>query len=120
VSGQFFAAVRRASVRVCNRRVTGASGQAPRGAEPDVEPIGRAARPVTCDRTCPVTCDRTCPVVVGALWTPTGRRVQRVRSNAEARPVTATVTSDAHCFHLSCSDRTRLVSTFCTASSGNG
>jgi hypothetical protein len=35
--------------------------------------------------------------------------VQRVRSNAEARPVTATATSDTHCSHLSCSDWTRPV-----------
>jgi hypothetical protein len=57
----------------------------------------------------PVTCDRTCPVAVGAYWTPTGRQVQRIRSNARVRPVTATVTSDAHCSRLSCSDRTRPV-----------
>jgi hypothetical protein len=56
-----------------------------------------------------VTCNRTCSVTVGALWTPTGRRVQRVWSNAGARPVTAMATSDAHCSRLSCSDRTRLV-----------
>jgi hypothetical protein len=53
---------------------TGASGRAPRGAERGEELIGRAARPVTCDRTP--------PVMVEALWTPTGRRVQRVRSLA--------------------------------------
>jgi hypothetical protein len=33
---------------------TDASGQAPRGAELVAEPTGRAARPVTCDRTHPV------------------------------------------------------------------
>jgi hypothetical protein len=70
-------------------------------AELVVEPTGLAARPVTCDRTR--------PVAVGAYWTPTGRQVQRVRSNARARLVTATVTSDAHCSRLSCSDRTRPV-----------
>jgi hypothetical protein len=62
----------------------------------------------------------TRPVTVGAYWTLTGRQVQRVRSNARARPVMARVTSDSHCSRLSCSDRTRPVSTFCTASSGNG
>jgi hypothetical protein len=80
---------------------TGASGQAPRGAVLDVEPIGCA--------TCPVTCDRTRPVTVGALWTLTGRRVQRVRSNAGARPVTTMDPSDVHCFLLSYSDWTHLV-----------
>jgi hypothetical protein len=65
----------------------------------DVEPIGRVARLVTCDRT------RS--VMVGALWTLTGHRGQRV--NTEARPVTATATSDVHYSRLSCSDRTRLV-----------
>jgi hypothetical protein len=80
---------------------TGASGQAPRGAVFDVETIGRVARPVTCDRTRPVT--------VGDLWTLTGRRVQRVRSNTEVRPVMATATSEAHCSRLSCSDQTHIV-----------
>jgi hypothetical protein len=59
----------------------GAFGRAPRGAECGEELIGRAARPITCDRTR--------PVAVGALWTPTGRRVQRVRSLRGARPVGA-------------------------------
>jgi hypothetical protein len=82
-------------------RGTSASGRTPFGTVLDVELIGHVARPVTCDRTR--------PVAVGALWTPTGRRVQRVRSNAEARPVTTTAPSDAHCCCLSCSDRTHLV-----------
>jgi hypothetical protein len=72
---------------------TGAFGQASRGAERSVVLIGRAAR----------------PVVVEAYWTPTGRQVQRVRSNARARPVTTTVTSDVHYLRLSCSDRMRPV-----------
>jgi hypothetical protein len=79
----------------------GASGQASRGAESSEVMIGRAARPVTYDRT------RS--VVLGAYWTPTRRQVGRVRSYARARPVIATVTSDAHCSRLSCSDRTRPV-----------
>jgi hypothetical protein len=73
---------------------TGASGQVSRGAERSGVLIGRAARPIMCDRTRLVT--------LGAYWTPTGRQVQRVRSNARARPVTATVTSDAHYSRLSC------------------
>jgi hypothetical protein len=80
---------------------TGASGQASRRVESSGVLIGRAARPVTCDRT------RS--IAVGAYWTPTRRQVQRVRSIARARPVTATVTSDAHCSRLSCSDRTRPI-----------
>jgi hypothetical protein len=80
---------------------TSVSDRTPFGTVLDVELIRRVARPVTCDRTRPVT--------VGALWTPTGRRVQHVRSNAEARPVTATTPSDAHCCFLSCSDRTHPV-----------
>jgi hypothetical protein len=64
----------------------------------DVELIGHVAHPVTCDRTR--------PVMVGALWTLTECRVQRVRSNAEARPVMAMAPSDAHCCCLSYSDRT--------------
>jgi hypothetical protein len=73
------------------------------------------ARLVTFDRTHPVTSgplldsDRTRPVAVGAYWTPTGRQVQRVRSDTGARPIRATATSDAHCSRLSCSDRTRPV-----------
>jgi hypothetical protein len=55
---------------------------------------------------CPVTCDRTCPIARGALWTPIGRWVQRVRSNGVARPITATALSDVHCCCLSYSDRT--------------
>jgi hypothetical protein len=58
---------------------TGASGQASRGAESSEVVIGRAARPVTCDRTR--------PVVMGAYWTLTGRQVRRVRSYARARLV---------------------------------
>jgi hypothetical protein len=79
----------------------GASGQASRGAERNRVLIGRAARPVMCDRTR--------PVAVGAYWTPIGRQVQRVRSFARARPVIATVISDAHYSRLSYSDRTRPV-----------
>jgi hypothetical protein len=82
-------------------RGTSAFGRTPFGIVLDVELIGHVARPVTCDRTRPVT--------VGALWTPTGRRVQRVRSNAGARPVTATAPSNAQCCCLSCSDQTRPV-----------
>jgi hypothetical protein len=82
-------------------RGTSASGRTPFGTVLVVELIGRVARPVTCDRTR--------PVAVGALWTPTGRRVQRVRSNVVARPVTATAPSDVHCCCLSCSDWTRPV-----------
>jgi hypothetical protein len=67
---------------------TGAFGRAPRGAERGEELIGRAV--------CPVTCDWTRPVAVGALWTPTGRRVQRVRSYGEARPIMATTLSLTH------------------------
>jgi hypothetical protein len=85
--------------------------------------IGRATRPVTRDRTR--------QVVEGAYWTLTGRwhchvrsllrglavlcdrRVRsverRVRSFARARPVTAMVTSDAHCPRLSYSDWTSPV-----------
>jgi hypothetical protein len=76
-------------------RGTSASGRTPFGTVLNVELIGRVARLVTCDRTR--------PVAVGALWTPTGRRVQRVRSNAKARLVTATAPSDVHCCCLSCS-----------------
>jgi hypothetical protein len=78
---------------------TSASGRTPFGTVLDIELIGRVARPVTCDRTRSVT--------VGALWTPTGRRVQRVRSNAEARSVMVTAPSDMYYCCLSCSDRTR-------------
>jgi hypothetical protein len=63
--------------------------------------IGRAARPVTDDRTRPVS--------TGAYWNATGRGHCRVRSIGSARPVTATASSDTHCFLLSCSDRTRPV-----------
>jgi hypothetical protein len=95
VSGQFTCAQKK-SARPARPvpHGTGASGQVSRGAERSGVLIERAARPVTCDRTRPVT--------VGAYWTPIGRQVQRVRSNARARPVTATVTSDAHCSRLSC------------------
>jgi hypothetical protein len=81
-SGQF-TWVQKKGARPARLRVprTGASGRAPRGAERGVELIGRAARPVTCDRTRLIT--------RGALWTPIGRRVQRVQSNGEAGPVTA-------------------------------
>jgi hypothetical protein len=72
---------------------TGASGRSPRGAERGEGLIGRAAR----------------SIAVGALWTPTGRRVQRVRSDGEACLITATATYDAHCSHLSCSDQTHPV-----------
>jgi hypothetical protein len=101
-SGQFFCAQKK-----CARSArpvphgTGASGQASRGVERSGVLIGRAAHPITCDRTR--------PVMVGAYWTLTGRQVQHVRSNARARPVTTTVTSEAHCSRLSCSDRTRPV-----------
>jgi hypothetical protein len=80
---------------------TGASGQVSRGAERSGVMIGRGAHPVMYDRTR--------PVMMGAYWTLTGRHVRRVRSYARARPVIATVTSDAHCSCLSCSDRTRPV-----------
>jgi hypothetical protein len=100
--GQFTWAQRKGAQPVCLvPHRTGASGRAPRGGERGEELIGNVARLVTCDRTRPVT--------VGALYTPTGRRVQRVRSNAGARPVTATTPSDTHCCCLSCSDRTRPV-----------
>jgi hypothetical protein len=94
VSGQFSCAQKK-SARPAHPvpHGTGASGQASRGAERSGVLIGRAAR----------------PVMTGAYWTPTGCQVQRVRSNARACPVTATVTSDAHCSRLSCSDRTRPV-----------
>jgi hypothetical protein len=82
-------------------RGTGASGRTTIGVVLDEELIGRVARPVTCDRTRLVT--------MGALWTLTGRWVQRVRSNDEARLVMATTLSDAHCYCLSYSDRTRPV-----------
>jgi hypothetical protein len=80
------------------RHGTGASGQAPKGAERGEERIGRAARPVTGDRTR--------PIARGALWTPIGHWVQCVRSYGEAGPVTATALSDSHCYCLSCSYRT--------------
>jgi hypothetical protein len=57
----------------------------------------------------PVMCDQTRLIAQGALWTPIGRWVQRVRSSGEARPVMAMALFDAHCYYLSCSDRTRLV-----------
>jgi hypothetical protein len=82
-------------------RGTGASDRTPIGTVLDVELIRRTVRPVTCDRTR--------PVAVGALWIPTARRVQRVRSNGEVHLVTATTLSDIHCYCLSCSDRTRPV-----------
>jgi hypothetical protein len=88
---------------------TGASGRTPIGTVLDVELIGHAA--------CPVTCDRTHPIVLGALRTPIEHRVQSVRSSSEARPVTATSLSNAHCCCLSCSDRTRLVTL--TSASGH-
>jgi hypothetical protein len=46
---------------------------------------------------------------VDPYWTLTGRRVQRVRSNDVVSSVTTTSLSDAHCYCLSCSDRTRPV-----------
>jgi hypothetical protein len=49
---------------------TRASGQASRRAESSEVLIGRAARPVACDRTR--------PVAVGAYWTPIECQVQRV------------------------------------------
>jgi hypothetical protein len=76
------------------------------------------------DRTpgaaCPVTCDKTRLIAWGALWTLIGHRVQRIRSNGEAGPITATALSDTHCCCLSYSDRTRLVIMFFTALSCNG
>jgi hypothetical protein len=57
----------------------------------------------------PITSDRTRPIARGALWTPIGRRVLRVRSIGEARPVTTTALSDSHCYCLSYSDWTRPV-----------
>jgi hypothetical protein len=94
-------------------RGTSASGRTPFGTVLNVELIGRVARLVTCDRMR--------PVAVGALWTPTGRRVQRVRSNAEARPVTTMAPSDTHCCCLSYSALTGASGHHVfTASSGNG
>jgi hypothetical protein len=66
-----------------------------------VELIGRVARPVTCDWMRPITRE--------ALWTPIGRREQRVRSNGEASSVTATALTDSHYYYLSYSDRMRPV-----------
>jgi hypothetical protein len=86
---------------------TGASGRAPRGAERGVELIRHAARPVTCDSTR--------PIARGALWTLIERRVQRVRSNGEASSVTATALTDSHCYYLSYSDRTCLVTLTCAS-----
>jgi hypothetical protein len=98
-SSQFTWAQRKGTRPACPRVPgTGASGRVPRGAERGVELIGRAAYPVTCDRTC--------PIAWGALWTPIGCRVQRVRSYGEAGPVTAMTLSDSRCYYLSCSDRT--------------
>jgi hypothetical protein len=80
---------------------SGASGHAP---------YGQCVSQCRSDAVaCPIKCDRTRPIARGALWTPIGRRVQRVRSNGVAHPVTATTLSDAHCCYLSCSDRTRPV-----------
>jgi hypothetical protein len=80
---------------------TGAFDQASRGAESSKVMIGRATRPVMYDQT------RL--VVMGAYWALTGCQVRHVRSYARARPVIATVTFNAHCSRLSCSDRTRPV-----------
>jgi hypothetical protein len=67
-SGQFtYAQKKRARPARPVPHGTGASGQASRGAESNGVLIGRAARPVMCDRTRPVT--------VGAYWTPIGRQV---------------------------------------------
>jgi hypothetical protein len=117
VSGQFTCAQKQ-SARPARSVLhgTSVSDQASRGAESSEVVIGREARPVTYDRTR--------PVVKGAYWTQTGRWHYRVRSFARARPVVAsrargtersarpviaTVTSDARCSRLSCSDRTRPV-----------
>jgi hypothetical protein len=80
---------------------TGASGNAPSGQ--------RVSQCRSYAVACPVTCDRTCPIARGALWTLIERRVQRVRSNGVARPVSAMALSDAHCCCLSCSDQMRPV-----------
>jgi hypothetical protein len=81
VSGQFSCAQKKSARSACPvPHGTGVSGQASRGAERNGVLIGRAAR----------------PIAVGAYWTPTECQVQRIRSNARARPVIATVTSDAH------------------------
>jgi hypothetical protein len=72
-SGQFSCAQKK-SVRPARLvpHGTGVSGQASRGAERSGVMIGRAARPVTYDRT------RL--VMLGAYWTPTGHQEQRVWS----------------------------------------
>jgi hypothetical protein len=87
-SGQFFCAQKK-----CARparpvpHVTGGFDHASRGAERSGVLIGRAARPVTCDRTR--------PVVEGAYWTLTGRWHCRVRSLPGACPVVASRARDA-------------------------
>jgi hypothetical protein len=73
---------------------TGASGRAPISVAHGIKLIGRAARPVTRDRTR--------PVVEGAYWTPTGRWHCRVWSLSGARPVDA---SQARCYALGASGR---------------
>jgi hypothetical protein len=81
-SGQFTCAQKQSERPACPvLHGTGASGQASRGAESAGVMIGRAARPVTYDRTR--------PVVEGAYWTLTGRWHCRVQSFARARPVIA-------------------------------
>jgi hypothetical protein len=82
-------------------RGSGASGHAPSGQRVSLCRSDTVA--------CPVTCNWTHPIARGALWTPIRRRVQRVRLNGVARPVTATALSNVHCCYLSCSDRTHPV-----------
>jgi hypothetical protein len=75
-------------------RGTGASGHAPSGQHVSQCRSDMVARPVMCDRTRLITW--------GALWTPIGCWVPRVRSKGVARPVMATTLSDAHYCCLSC------------------
>jgi hypothetical protein len=77
MTGRIWSAVRRAGVKVCNRRVRS-------GAQKELwfaRTIERGTRPVTRDRTR--------PIVEGAYWTLTGRGHCRVRSLTGARPVVA-------------------------------
>jgi hypothetical protein len=96
-SGQFTWAQRKGARRTRDQRVRWSSG-------PEC-PVSNATRSDTRHVRSRVT---RLVRSVGAYWTPTGCQVQRVLSNARARPVTA-VTSDAHCLRLSCCDRTRPV-----------
>jgi hypothetical protein len=109
-SGQFTWAQRKGARRTCDRRVRWSLG-------PE-RPVSNATRSDAVAR--PVTCDRTRPVIVGALWTPTGCRVKRVRSRQRLSLTRAVTVCPVVTGRVRSPRPVRSVITFFTASSGNG